>query len=111
MVSLVTSNTGCGIADGAIEPVEGAHDVALPIDVADRHGLTEGHDLERLAKPRDLFEVGQRHGRDPIAAVVLELDEPVRDQSRERLPQGAEADLEAFPHLRQVDLRARLQLA
>ena len=67
--------------------------------------------LELLSKPRDLFEVRQGDRRDAVAAIVLELDEPVGDQPGQRLAQRAEADRETFPRPLEVDLAAGLELA
>ncbi len=47
----------CGISDGAIELMQRAHDIALPLDITGEHCLAQGEDFELLSKPGDLFEI------------------------------------------------------
>jgi hypothetical protein len=51
--------------------VKGAHDVGLPVVRAQRHALAQGLAFEQDAHARQVFQVGQRHGRNPKATLSL----------------------------------------
>ena len=78
-----------GIALDAVEAIERAHDVAFPFEITLFDGVLKRERLELDAKAGHFGEVARGNRSNPVAAQILQLDQPVCDQSREGLAQGA----------------------